>query len=271
MIDQIETNKAQESAITDSLKQLNSLIDVLYQEHGMVMTYAGFEWEDMNLDEVACLKQLGTDNIPLLMKLSGLEARAEMRHLCQVGADIFLAPMVESPFGLQKFVTTAQQVCKAHQKSPRFGVMLESIACADQINSIVSSPYFEELEVTILGRWDLAQSMQTEDVDDQAVMDVCRKIVDAVVAKNTSISIGGFINPFSVNQVKKQFGADKVNTIHVVLEVDKCPNLSHSVELAIHFVKAFYKHLQLVNPQRASVYQTRIDISDRKLVHLSAH
>ena len=245
--------------------KLNQMVDQLYTNHGLAMFKAGSEWENMNLDEIIYLHKLGTYDIPLLMKVSGVEARTEMRQLLQAGVDMFLAPMVESEYALEKFITIAQEVGQEQQKTPKTAIMIESIQTYHNLESIINSPYFAEVEKVVLGRWDLANSMGTTNVDSPEVKTVCQKIVNAVQTKNKSISVGGFVNPRTAPSVKKELGANMLNTINFLLDIDKCGDISQAVELMLQAEIAYYTVLQQINPRRAKFYQSRIDITNKKL------
>jgi hypothetical protein len=246
--------------------KLDQMVDKLYTEHGLVMFKAGSEWEDMDLDEIIYLKQLGTYDIPVLMKVSGVESKTEMRQLLNAGVEVFLAPMVESEYALKKFVTITKEVCQEYNKKSRTAMMIESIQTYHNLESILNSPYFDELEMVVLGRWDLANSMGTTNVDADEVKAICKEIIDAVLAKGKSISVGGFVNPRTALSVKNELRASKLNTINFLLDISKCDNLSQAVELMLQAEIAYYENLKQLNPQRASFYQSRVEITQKKLI-----
>ncbi|NET03351.1 MAG: hypothetical protein F6K16_01155 [Symploca sp. SIO2B6] len=265
----IKQSEPYTKALTASvLTDLNQMIDQLYTSHGLVMFKAGSEWEDMNLEEIVYLKQLGTYDIPVLMKVGGVEARTEMRQLLDIGVEIFLAPMVESEFALQKFVTITKEVCQEHHREARLAMMIESIQTYNNLESIINSPYFDELEMVVLGRWDLANSMGTQNVDAQEVKEVCKKIVDAVLAKGKSISVGGFVNPRTALSVKNELRASQLNTINFLLDISKCVDLSQAVELMLQAEMTYYQNLKIIYPQRSDFYQSRVEITKKKLAPL---
>jgi hypothetical protein len=249
-----------------TLTDINQMVDRLYTSNGLVMFKAGSEWEDMNLEEIAYLKQLGTHNLPVLMKVSGVEARTEMRQLLDIGVNFFLAPMVESKFALQKFVTIAKEVCQEHHRKARLAMMIESIQTYHNLESIINSPYFNDLEMVVLGRWDLANSMGTQNVDAHEVKEICKKIVDTVLAKGKSISVGGFVNPKTALSIKNELRASKLNTINFLLDISKCIDLSQGVELMLRAEMAYYENLKGLYPQRTDFYQSRVEITKKKLM-----
>jgi 4-hydroxy-2-oxoheptanedioate aldolase len=247
------------------LAALNQMVDELYTSHGLVMFKSGSEWENMDLEEIAYLKQLGSYDIPMLMKVAGVEARTEMRDLLNIGVEVFLAPMVESEFALQKFVTITKEICQENNRKARLAMMIESIQTYNNLESILNSPYFNELEMVVLGRWDLANSMGTQNVDDPEVQEICKKIIDAVQSKGKSISVGGFVNPRTALSVKNELQADKLNTINFVLDINKCVDLSQAVKLMLQAEIAYYESLKPLDPQRVYFYQSRVEITKKKL------
>jgi 2-keto-3-deoxy-L-rhamnonate aldolase RhmA len=61
--------------------------------------------------------------------------------------------------------------------------------------------------MVVIGRWDLANSMGTQDVDDKHVGAVTAEIVDRVRAKGKSVSIGGFVNPSTAASIQQTYRA----------------------------------------------------------------
>lgn len=247
-------------------KTLNKMVDELYTSYGLRMFKAGSEWENMDLEEIAYLKQLGSHDLPVLMKVGGVEARTEIRHLLDIGVECFLAPMVESEFALKKFVTITKEICHKHNKKPRLAMMIESIQIYNNLDLVLNSPYFDELEMVVLGRWDLANSMGTQNVDDPEVQEICKKIIDAVHQKGKKISVGGFVNPRTAISVKNDLQADNLNTINFLLNIDECQDLSEGVTLMLKAEIAYYENLKKLEPKRADFYQSRVEITNKKLV-----
>lgn len=249
-------------------KTLNQMVDELYTSYGLRMFKAGSEWENMDLEEIAYLKQLGSHDIPVLMKVGGVEARTEIRHLLEIGVECFLAPMVESEFALEKFVTITKEICQKHHKKPRLAMMIESIQTYNNLDIILNSPYCDELETLVLGRLDLSSSMGIQNVDAPEVQEICKKIIDAVHKKGKSISVGGFVNPRTALSIKNDLQADSLNTINFLMNIDECQDLSEGVTLMLKAEIAYYESLKKLYPQRSNFYQSRVDITNKKLVPL---
>ena len=251
----------------NSLKNLNEMIDELHRSFGLIMFKGGTEWEDMDIEEIAYLKQIGTSNIPSLMKVGGLESKSEMRHLLDLNVEVLLGPMIETQFALEKFVKNALLISQRKNKTVRLAMMVESITCFNNLDNIMSSPYFESIDFVVLGRLDLANSIGKQDVDNIEVQQLSKKIIKKVTAKGKQISLGGFVNPKSAITIKNDFGVDMLNTIHLLFDLNKSTNISQSVRLGLQFEKAFYQSLCNLFPKRAEFYQTRIQMTEKKLTY----
>src|ERR1051325_11426306 len=115
-----KNNDPQSTTVPDHslLDALKKEVLVLHRSHGLLMLKGGTEWEDMDLEEIAFLNGLRTPEIPCLTKVSGPEAKSEIRHLLAIGVDALLGAMIESEYALQKFVTTARELSQNCEQQP---------------------------------------------------------------------------------------------------------------------------------------------------------
>jgi hypothetical protein len=245
---------------------LHELADELHRAHGLIMFKAGSEWEDMDLAEIAFLKGLGSFDIPVLMKVSGLESRTEIRHLFNMGVNYFLAPMIENEFGLEKFVNTVSEVGKYQNKTAKIAIMIETFEAYKNLEQILNSNYFDSVAMVVLGRLDLANSMGKQNVDDPQVKEISKSIIQSITSKGIPVSVGGFVNPSSAPIIKAELKPTMINTINMLLDLSKSKDISKAVELALQLERAFYESLIPLNRSREGFYQTRIDITAKKLM-----
>jgi 4-hydroxy-2-oxoheptanedioate aldolase len=260
-------NGPQSTTVPDHslLDALKKDVLVLHHSHGLIMLKGGTEWEDMDLEEIAFLNGLRTPDIPCLTKVSGPEAKSEIRHLLAIGVDALLSPMIESEYALQKFVTTARELSQRCEQEPILAINIETTCGHANLDRITTSPYFADLDMVVIGRWDLANSMGTQDVDDKHVGALTAEIVDRVRAKGKSVSIGGFVNPSTAGSIQQTYRADRMNTVHALFDISQSPNISTSVRMALNFELNFYEALKRLFPHRSEFYDQRIGLTLAKL------
>ncbi|KPA16890.1 HpcH/HpaI aldolase/citrate lyase domain protein [Candidatus Magnetomorum sp. HK-1] len=248
------------------LELLKKQILELSQSYGLISLKGGTEWEDMNYDEIAFLNSLGVPKIPSTIKIAGAEARVDIRNLKEIGVGVILGPMIESSYALEKFVTTVSEIYKTSKQQPTLAINIETINAVKNIDSIVTNSYFKEIDMVVIGRLDLSLSAGETNVDHPKVTDLTNQIIDKVQEHGKNVSIGGFVNPKSAKIIQSTMNANRINTLHALIDINKTPDISKSVELAIQFEIAFYEAMKKITPQRITFYDHRIAISKKKLV-----
>ena len=93
------------------------------------------------------------------MKIGGCEAISDINNCLVLNVDGMVAPMVESPFALEKFITSLDDnlTPQLRQKIKCY-VNIESKTAYDNITDIISSDYCRYLNGIVLGRSDLCKS-----------------------------------------------------------------------------------------------------------------
>ncbi len=93
-----------EKSLADQLKRLKD-------EFGLHGIKAEFETEGSTFRDLVRLRRITARlDIPLYLKLGGVEAIRDLKDSLELGVDGVIAPMVESPFGVTKFVEAVQAV-----------------------------------------------------------------------------------------------------------------------------------------------------------------
>ncbi len=95
---------------------LEALANIKYAE-GVKQS---FEDEGAVLEDVVLMRQLTSlANLYMNVKIGGCEAKTDIRNCINMGADGIVAPMIESPFALQKFIESTSNI-----KTNRFNKLI---------------------------------------------------------------------------------------------------------------------------------------------------
>ncbi|MCI5126952.1 MAG: hypothetical protein D3907_00295 [Candidatus Electrothrix sp. AUS3] len=249
----------------NAIAQLKEQVQILRNQHGLRSLKAGTEWEDMDYQEIQWLYELGEQQLPILVKVAGPEAKVDLRNLKEIGVTGLLGPMIESTYAMEKFISIAQESYKDSANPLMLAINLETIHAHDQLDTLISSPAFDAVELVVIGRLDLSLSMGIDDVDDPRVLEVTQNMIDTVRAAGKTVSIGGFVNPASAESIRESFNANYLNTIHTLFDLSQIDNVTDAVWKGIEFEIAFYEYLKMRNPARSDFYQNRIETSQAKL------
>jgi len=87
--------------IYDLEQKLSDQLVLLKKEFSLCAVKAEFEAEGSSFRDLLRLRRLtAQQNIPLYLKIGGVEALRDLKDALDLGVDGLIAPMVESPFGV---------------------------------------------------------------------------------------------------------------------------------------------------------------------------
>ncbi|HOJ49815.1 MAG TPA: aldolase/citrate lyase family protein [Spirochaetota bacterium] len=213
---------------------------------GIIGLKGGTEVEDLNFKEIAVMRKISSGIMPLTVKIGGPEARNDMRECIEIGVDVILAPMIESPYALENFITSSKEVENYYNKKILKAINFETITCYKYINEIFSSKFFADISSITIGRTDLAGSMG-EEVDSDEVINVTKDIVKRSKEHGKKTSVGGKIKIGNIEKIAKVIMPDMINTRHIIIDVSYKPAalkeaLVESLLFEIELYKIFSKY-----------------------------
>ncbi len=235
----------------------------LYCEYGLVALKGGTEVEDMTFEEIAFMKALGGEYVPLVVKIGGPEARNDMRACKAIGVDCLLAPMIESEYALVNFVQTAQSIY--HHDLPFLAINIETITAFENLDRITSCEEFAFIDQVTVGRSDLSASMHKKN-DDEEVYLVTESIVRWAEELGKITSVGGKITALNAPVIQTRIQPQRINTRHMVFELSKCRDIAQAVQLGLEFEIELYHALADVEPTKHAVYAKLIENTKMRLV-----
>ena len=240
-------------------EQLRSSLGKLAEGGCLTAIKTGTEAEDMSFEDIRILKALCRDILPLYVKIGGPEARNDIREMYSIGVDGIIAPMIESPYALKKFIETLHDILGpiSFEKVQK-GINIETIQAVTQLEEILSMPEASSLNQVTAARSDLSASMDT-DADDENVHDACFRIVDR--ARNTGFrtSVGGAIHPGNFLKIVKNIMPDLLNTRNMVMDTAYLMDTSSdSVSKCLSFEADLYSYLSDMPGERQKSYEKRV-------------
>ena len=163
------------------------------------------EDEGLTFDQatkIACLTH--QQQIPLNIKIGGAEAISDMRFAKNIGCSGCVAPMIESPYALHKFISS---VYKNSFDFENLFVNIESKQAYNNIKDILSSSDANHLYGVVLGRTDFIQSFGfTKDkVDSDECFKMAVEIFTLAKKKGLKKVMGGNLNINSFNFIKNLY------------------------------------------------------------------
>lgn len=242
---------------TQELKLLDSLFE-LKEVHGVYAIKAEFEAEGARMDELISLRELILRcDLRFITKIGGCEAVHDMQQCKLLGATGIMAPMIETPFAMSKFVGAAKRVYGDDIDTVEWIINAETKTCHAHYDDVLAAGKGFLNAVTV-GRSDLSASMGIErkDIESSPVFEVTRDLLQKSKKAGLVTNFGGNIGIESVPFIQGMSDfADRFETRKVVIKMEKDED---KLKKAIHAALKF-ELLWLLNKKN---YYTRLSTED---------
>lgn len=246
------------------------MVEVLLKckERGAVSVKAEFEAEGTRMDELLRLVDVArAAGLKLTVKIGGCEAIRDLLEAKQVGVDYIVAPMVETPYALSKFIgAIAIAFNPDERENTQFLFNLETITAYNNLSLLANVAKEGAIEGIVFGRVDFSGSLGIgrDGVESE---DVTSKIIEtASVAKahGLDLVVGGAVSSGALPQLKRvhRYHLTRFETRKVVFNSDAL--LDSEIEQALlHAV-----HFELLWLLNKRDYYARITAEDNKRIQM---
>ena len=219
------------------------LLTDLVENEGVIGIKTSFEDEGATFIEVMRLKEIcNNSNTKLTLKIGGPEAIRDMVDSTNIGVKGLVGPMVESAFGLKKYITAINNnIPESVVSSLNLYVNIETIGGVNDIYNISNIPEFEQLHGVTVGRVDLVGSLNQDrkHVDSDEMYTLVKKVFTKVKEKGLKACMGGAVSINSLDFLKKLYAEgllDKFETRYVIFDPSiTLKNLSRALAKAQEF------------------------------------
>ena len=141
-------------------RQMLDLLKCGRDEFGFRAVRAEFEAEGASNEDLMRLTELGYKaGLDLYLKIGGCEAVSNLIQAKQAGASAIIAPMIESPYALQKYAIARDRVyCAEDQQGVAFYYNIETIQAYNCQEAIICEAGKLGLSGVVFGRVDFVGS-----------------------------------------------------------------------------------------------------------------
>lgn len=175
----------------------------LKEEYDLQGIKAEFEAEGSSFRDLVRLRRI-TDklNIPLMLKIGGVEALRDIKDSLEIGVDGLIGPMVESTFGLKKFADAVSSIYK--NKPIHRSINIETHGAVCQVDGILEFAKGRIENITV-GRTDLSSSYFDSAVtpDSEFIFNVLAELGRKAIDAGLTLTVGGSVSKKSVELFRK--------------------------------------------------------------------
>ena len=151
-------------------KKMVEILARLRCEHGATAVKASLEAEGILPYELLRTKEITmAAGVGLTVKIGGCEAITDARLAKGFGVNALMAPMIESRFALEKFLTMAESIFDTEEREEtRLLINIETLDGCAKLDQILGAENISLLAGIVLGRTDLSNAMQVADPESRA-------------------------------------------------------------------------------------------------------
>ncbi|OGV76428.1 MAG: aldolase [Methylotenera sp. RIFCSPLOWO2_02_FULL_45_14] len=227
------------------------ILKKLRQEYGAVSVKAEFEAEGTRTDELLRLIDLARRaDMKVGLKIGGCEAVRDLLESQQFGVEYIIAPMVETPYALKKFIEAKNKVySQDQQEHTDFLFNLETITTFNHLDEMIEIAKVPNgVEGVVFGRVDFAGSnnlsrslIDSDDITNYiiATAEVCKR-------NGQDLVIGGAVSANSLNALKRinEVHLTRFETRKVIFLSDALNNqdISNGLEQTVYFELLWLKN-----------------------------
>jgi len=185
------------------------MVEVLSRckEHGAVSVKAEFEAEGTRMDELLRLVDVArAAGLKLTVKIGGCEAIRDLLEAKQVGVDYIVAPMVETPYALSKFIGAIKIAFQDDEReNTDFLFNLETITAFNNLDEMIKVALDGKIEGIVFGRVDFSGSLGVGRAGIESDKITNTVIATAAAAKKAGLDlvVGGAVSSDALPQLKR--------------------------------------------------------------------
>lgn len=252
-------------------KMVNILCD-LKENHHVVGVKAEFEAEGTRIEEALRLKEVVSKaGLELTVKIGGCEALLDMYQARVIGVTHIVAPMVETPYALKKYLSAIKLAFpKEELEQIKFLINIETIDACKNFQKMLELSEINQLSGIVLGRVDLTGSIgkNRDYVNSPEILKIATDVFQNAKKHNLECVVGGgvsketipFIRDLPKNHVDRYETRKVIFKCPEALEMDYDSGILKAVGFELMWLKNkrdYYKMIYEEDFHRITMLETR--------------
>jgi len=253
--------------------QMIDILKTLKNNYGVFEIKAEFEAEGSRMEEMMRLKDITAFvGLPIVLKLGGVEAVTDIYNALSIGVKGIIAPMVETPYALSKFLNLIKNmVPEDNAKDIEFAFNLETITAYKNIDRMFEVSDISLVSGITIGRVDLTGSMGLgrEAINTSSeVCNICEDILSKSKKRGFKTGLGGGISKEALPIITKLAESnllDKFETRKVVFPAISCKYGEAAILKALEFELAWLKSKRRYYSRVKAEDESRIAMLEKRV------
>jgi len=183
-------------------QKMVKILKDLKENHGAISVRAEFEAEGTKLEELLRLKEISmSGGLGLTLKIGGCESLRDILEAHTVGVNYIVAPMVESPYALRKYLQAVEKIIPAGElEYTEVLCNIETTTSCENLEMMLKIPEINLLKGIVIERVDLCFSLgkSEKNINDKEINNIALMIIQKAKKGDLSCTIGGGVSAHSL-------------------------------------------------------------------------
>ncbi|MEA3641483.1 MAG: aldolase/citrate lyase family protein [Lamprobacter sp.] len=243
------------------------------EKFGYIGVKAEFEAEGTRMEELLRLLDIARRaDVKIGLKIGGCEAIRDLLEAKQLGVDYIIAPMIETPYALTKFIDAINKVYNGDERADtRFLFNLETQYSFSQLEHLMAKASQPRgVDGVVFGRVDytLSHGFSREVINSPVITKDCMIVAQACQEHDLEYVVGGgvSIESLPIMQQLQAIHLDRFETRKIIFNADivKETCIQEGLLNAVRFEllwllnkRDYYKHIEIEDDRRIEMLESR--------------
>ncbi len=265
-------------------QRMVDLLKLGRDHYGVIGVKAEFEAEGTRPDGFLRLLEIARRaQVEVALKIGGCEAVSDLLASKSYGVDYVVAPMIETPYALSKFIDAKNKTYAAvDQLQTNFLFNLETDMALSNLTDLVRAAS-DEIDGIVFGRVDftLSRGLSREAINDRPTTDAVLEVATACAVADLEFVVGGSVSTEAIEVLReiRTIRLDRFETRKVIFDgsaIEKT-NIERAIVTAVEFELAWlknkrddYSQIAIEDVGRIQMMEARLRASPIREIHASA-